>query len=572
VVFPGVALGVAAGVGLGHVMLVSYRPFFRFPDLAYDLPLWAPAGSALLAFASGLGGAIGAVRAVARLRPAEALRPAAPSAYSARFSWTLFRLPARWKIAARGAGQHPRRTGVTLLGLVVAAPLILMGLFWTDALDYVVDVQFAASERADAVVQLVEPLPARVVDEVGRMPGVLLAEPLRYAPVRLRAGHLEYETSLTAFSDRAQLRRLLDDQLNVETVLNEAKTRVRDRYSVTAPIAGILARTILRAGDAVGPSTVIAVISPALAPLEDPRARQQLQERLGAAEAARSRAASVLESARARLAQARADLERTAALADRGVVTASRREHEMLANTLAERELAGAQFAAHMAEHEESLARAALDLSSNRKPESRRLEIASPVTGVVLRIAQDSEGPVAIGSPIMQIGDPGQLEIIADVLTTDAVQIEPGANAVIERWGGIKPLSARVAKVEPGAFTKVSALGIDEQRVFVVLDITSPREEWARLGDAFRVEARIEIARTPDALIIPVGALFRGRSGWSVFVIDNNHARLLSVAVSRRNEAEAAVTSGLLAGERVVVFPPPALRDGALVEARDMQP
>ena len=215
IVLPGVALGVAAGVVLGHVMLFSYRPFFRFPELAYHLPVWAPVAATAIALFSGLGGAIGAVRAVARLRPAEALKPAAPAAYSARFSQTLSRVPARWKIAARGVGEHPLRTGVTLLGLIVAAPLVLMGLFWTDALNYIVDVQFAASERADAVVQFVEPLPARVAEEVRRMPGVLLAEPLRVAPVRLRAGHLEYQTSLTGLSDRTQLRRLLDDQLNV---------------------------------------------------------------------------------------------------------------------------------------------------------------------------------------------------------------------------------------------------------------------------------------------------------------------------------------------------------------------
>ena len=242
IVLPGVAFGVASGVVLGHVMLFSYRPFFRFPELAYHLPVWAPVAATAIALFGGLGGAIGAVRSVARLRPAEALKPAAPAAYSARFSKALFRVPARWKIAARGAGEHPLRTGVTLLGLIVAAPLVLMGLFWTDALDYVVDVQFAASERADAVVQFVDPLPARAVEEVRRMPGVLLAESLRIAPVRLRAGHLEYQTSLTGLSDRTQLRRLLDDRLNV----------------VVPPKQGLLLsrrlaeRLRLRVGDLVG--------------------------------------------------------------------------------------------------------------------------------------------------------------------------------------------------------------------------------------------------------------------------------------------------------------------------------
>ncbi len=348
----------------------------------------------------------------------------------------------------------------------------------------------------------------------------------------------------------------------VQAVLNEGKTRVRDRYSVTAPIAGILARTSLEVGDPVDPSTVIAVIAPGLAPLEDPRARQVLEERLGAAEAGRSRAAALLESARARMTQARTDLERTSALAAKGVVTATRKERDELVNTLAERELASAEFGAHMAEHEEALARAALDVAGRKETEARRIEIRSPIEGVVLKIAQESEGPVAIGSPIMEIGDPRGLEIVADVLTTDAVQIEPGANAVIERWGGPRPLSARVARIDPEAFTKVSALGVDEQRVYVVMDVTSPREEWRRLGDAFRIEARIEIARIPDAVIVPVGALFKQKAEWSVFVIENNRARIRAVTLSRRGDTNAAVTAGIVPGEHVVVFPPPALRDG----------
>ncbi|MDI9849997.1 HlyD family efflux transporter periplasmic adaptor subunit [Rhodoblastus sp. 17X3] len=360
--------------------------------------------------------------------------------------------------------------------------------------------------------------------------------------------------------------------LFIQTVLNEGKTRVRDRYLVTAPVAGIVARTGLEVGDPVDPSTVIAVIAPGLAPLEDPRARQELEERLGAAEAGRRRAVAVLESARARRTQAQADLERTAALETKGVVTATRRERDELASTLAERELASAEFGAHMAEHEEALARAALDVVGRKETEARRVEIRSPIEGVVLKIAQESEGPVAIGSPIMVLGDPRRLEIIADVLTTDAVQIQPGANAVIERWGGPRLLSARVARIEPEAFTKVSALGVDEQRVNVVLDFASPPEEWRRLGDAFRIEARIEIARIPDATIVPLGALFRQQADWRVFVIENGRARIRAVTIGRRGENDAAVTSGLAPGERVVLFPPPSLRDGDRVTAGDREP
>jgi HlyD family secretion protein len=357
--------------------------------------------------------------------------------------------------------------------------------------------------------------------------------------------------------------------LFVQTVLSEGKTHLRDRYVVTAPLAGILARTNLRAGDTVDPSTVLAVISPSFAPLDDPRTRRLLTERLGAAEAGRRRADASVAAARARLDQARLDLERTLTLTAKGIAPISRKERDELAKTLAERQLQVAEFDAHTAEHELDLARAALEAAGKGERTAGRIEIRSPISGVVLKVAQESEGPIALGAPIMELGDPSQLEIIADVLTNEAVQISPGASATIERWGGPASLEARVTKIEPEAFTKVSALGIDEQRVNVVMDITAPYGEWKRLGDAFRVEARIEIARIPNAVIVPVAALFRTGSEWSVFVVENGRARLRRVTISRRNETEAAATSGLAPGERVIDFPPPALRDGARVSARE---
>jgi len=351
----------------------------------------------------------------------------------------------------------------------------------------------------------------------------------------------------------------------VQSVLNEGKTRVRDRYVVAAPIAGTLARIGLKAGDAIDVSSVIATVSPAFAPLDDPRARLQLEERVGAAEAAHKRAAAAEARARARLDQARADLARTTALVARGAATLTRKEQDELNLVVAEREVQVAEFDVHLAGHEEALARVALQTAGVADAGARRVEIRSPINGVVLKVMQESEGPVALGAPIMEIGDPAQLEIIADVLTTDAVQISPGAAATIERWGGGQDLAARVAKVEPGAFTKVSALGIDEQRVYVVMDLTSPREQWRNLGDGFRIEARIEVARLADALTIPVSALFRSRAGWSAFVVEEGRARLRAVEVVRRNESVAAIGAGLKEGERVILFPPPAVRDGGRV-------
>ena len=347
----------------------------------------------------------------------------------------------------------------------------------------------------------------------------------------------------------------------VRTILSEGKTRVRDRYVVSSPISGLLGRVTLKVGDRVELNSILAIVSPGAVPLDDPRARRQLEERLGVAEAARDRVKAAAARARAKLDQARADLERTSALASKGVATATRREQDELAVKLAEREAEVAEFDVHLSEHEEALARAAMQTNSG-DGSTQTIEIRSPISGVVLKVSQESEGPVSVGSTILEIGDPARLEVIADVLTTDAVQMKVGAPARIERWGGPVDLDATVTRIEPAGFTKVSALGIDEQRVLVVLAITAPLEEWSALGDAFRVEARIEVARVIDALTIPVGALFRG-GGWNVFIVVDGQAKRREVAVTQRSETRALISDGLSGGEYVAIFPPPTLRDGS---------
>lgn len=353
----------------------------------------------------------------------------------------------------------------------------------------------------------------------------------------------------------------------VRSILSEGKTRVRDRYIVSAPISGLLGRVSLRAGDSIEKSSIVAVVSPGLAPLDNPRARRQLEERLGVTEAARDRATAAAARARVRLEQARADLARTNELAGKGAVTATRKEQDELAAKVAERELQVAEFDVHLSEHEIALARAALQTTVSDADSARAIGIRSPISGVVLKIIQENEGPIAVGAPILEIGDPARLEVIADVLTADAVQMRVGAPATIERWGGPAELAARVARIEPAGFTKVSALGVDEQRVLVILDIIAPYDSWKVLGDAFRVEARIELARVADAVTIPIGALFRGRSGWSVFSVENGRATIRDIEVQQRSEARALVSRGLTEGDRIIVFPPPALRNGMTVQA-----
>jgi len=242
-----------------------------------------------------------------------------------------------------------------------------------------------------------------------------------------------------------------------ETVDDDGKTRVRERYVVAAPIAGTLLRIRLKAGDPVEVGTVLASIVPDLSPLLDPRTRQELEQRLGAAEARKMRTAEAIERAKATLDQAQADLERTRVLAAKGVAPQSKLERDEIVARIGSREFEAARFEDHAAEHELELARAALRTPARETDDGsasgEAWDIHSPVTGRVLRILQKSEASVAIGAELLVLGDPRDLEVVVDVLSTDAVRIELGAPVRIERWGGDKPLEGRVRRVEPSAFT-----------------------------------------------------------------------------------------------------------------------
>jgi HlyD family secretion protein len=357
--------------------------------------------------------------------------------------------------------------------------------------------------------------------------------------------------------------------LFVETVENEGRTHMRLRHVVASPIFGTQSRIPFDVGDHVDRSTVLVTITTGTTPIDNPRVRRQLEERLGAAEAAKLRADAVVARAEARLAQARSDLARTTALAAKGTASEAKREQDELVANVAARDVDVARLEAHVAEHEIDLARAAVGLSEKSAGTEERLEIRSPIEGVVIKVFHDSEGPVSLGTVLMEVADPGKLEVIADMLTTDAVRVSPGTPARIERWGGPKTLDAVVRRIEPAGFTKVSALGVDEQRVNVVLDLTSPPEDWRSLGDAFRVDVAIELSRQEDALTVPLSALFREGEGWSLFVDEAGRAfkrRLDLVATAGRL---ASIRGDIQRGARVVDFPPPSLRDGQRIRLRD---
>ena len=355
----------------------------------------------------------------------------------------------------------------------------------------------------------------------------------------------------------------------VATVDEDGKTRIRERYVVAAPLAGRLTRVRLKAGDTVAADDVVASIMPPPAPLLDPRSRREAEERLGTAEAALARSKATVERAQAQADQAKTDLDRARTLAAQGASTVQAQERAELAQRVADRDLRAAEFQDHAASHEVDQAKALLArYQGGPDAPIERWNITAPVSGVVLRVVQESETAVQSGAPLLEIGDPRDLEIVTDVLSVDAVEIRPGAEVAIEHWGGPGVLSGRVRRIEPAAFTKISTLGVEEQRVNVLIDVLSPREQWAGLGDGFQLDTRITVFTKDDIDVIPAGALFRRGDSWSVYVLEDGRARLRAVDLVRRSGRSAAVSKGLAPGDRVIVYPSDQINPGVRVSPK----
>ena len=356
------------------------------------------------------------------------------------------------------------------------------------------------------------------------------------------------------------------------TLDEEAETRVRERYVVSAPVAGRLRRIELEPGDPVqARKTVVATFVPGDPALLDVRARGEVDARVGAARAAEQRARAESDRARAQLALARSEHTRVRRLAEGGV--ASQADLDRVKQNLesAQSTLAAAERAAAGAMQDLRAAQArALEVESGQTRGGRleNLTLRSPIDGVVLRRLRESESVVPAGEPLLEVGDPANLEIVADYLSADAVQMKPGMPVEIERWGGERPLSGRVRRVEPGGFLKISALGVEEQRVNIIIDFEDPRAAWAALGDGYRVEVRVVTWQGKDVVKVPGSALFRQGEGWAVFRAKDRRAEQKSVEVGHRGELEAEIRSGLDPGDKVVVHPPEDLRPGAKVKIR----
>jgi len=361
--------------------------------------------------------------------------------------------------------------------------------------------------------------------------------------------------------DRGTLRVTLD---------HEGKTRVHDRFVVSAPVAGQVLRIELEPGDpVVAGKTVMATFEPGVPPLLDVRSRAEAEARVRAARATLDQAQAELSKAQTEQAFAQEQAERSRRLAADGIASKETLDAaEAEARGRAEARKA-AESAARAAEHELEAARAALVDGGDPAvaPKRTAITMRAPVDGVVLRRIHESKAVVPAGEPLLELADPADLEIVADYLSTDAVRIRPGMAVLIDQWGG-GTLRGRVRRVEPYGFLKISALGVEEQRVNVIIVFDDPREAWKSLGDGYRVEARTIVWERTGVVKVPTGALFRHGESWAVFAVEGGRARLKSVEVGQRNGLEAEVLKGLSPGELVVAHPSDAVRDGVRVARR----
>ena len=354
----------------------------------------------------------------------------------------------------------------------------------------------------------------------------------------------------------------------VVTVNEDGRTRVKDRYLVSAPITGNLARLDLEAGDAIEEGQILARLVPLPPPLLDSRTRAEAKARVDSAIAARRQAQAAVNRARFQRDFAKQESERALAVVQQGGLARSDADRAVSTYRGSEEDLRSAEFGGRVAEHQLTLARTALMQLTGKGEEGEQLDIRSPVVGQVLKVFQESEGVAPGGTAIVEVGDPAALEVVVDVLSQDATRIPAGAKTTIERWGGKNSLLGHVRVVEPSAFTKLSALGVEEQRVNVIIDMDDRRELWSSLGDGYRVEARISVWEGEDVLKVPASAVFRSEEAWATFVVEEGTAVVRTVELGETNGLETEVLSGLEEGDTVIAYPSDSVRDGVSVKAR----
>ncbi len=354
-------------------------------------------------------------------------------------------------------------------------------------------------------------------------------------------------------------------QVSVE---DEGRTRLADRYQVSAPVAGYLSRIALEPGDEVKQGQALFSINPTPVNSLDARSRAQAEATLARAQAALAAAQTQVEAEQARLELANKELARIQPLTQAGHLPADNLDRARAEARRAQASANSARFAVDVARHELENAQALVAVGAGAQRDAP-LEVSSPINGLVLSRLRQSEGTVQAGEAILTLGDLDNLEVEVDLLSPDAVRVQPGMRVELTRWGGEGALPGRVRRVDPAGFTRFSALGVEEQRVWVIVDIDAPRAQWQFLGDAYRVEARFILWEGENILQIPASALFRQGEEWVCYVIEQGRAKRRSLAIGRRSGLQVEVTNGLQEGERVLLYPGQNIEQGSRVRLRE---
>ncbi len=354
----------------------------------------------------------------------------------------------------------------------------------------------------------------------------------------------------------------------VQSFTEEGKTRLRQRYLVAAPLAGTIGRIDRQPGEPVRAGETLAILTPAVGGLLDPGTRSRLRAEAAAAAASERAARQRVLAAQSAQVLAAKELVRSMELRERGLVSAAQADLAEAAARRADADLNAATAESQAARQRETAAGALL--AGEGQGGGTSLPLTAPIDGVIIRRYQESASPVAAGQPILEIGDPSALEIEVEALSTDAVLLQPGMRARILRWGGPDAIAATVARIEPGGFTKISALGVEEQRTRVIVDFDAPRTQWQALGDGFRVEVEFIVFAGEGILQAPSAALFRRDGGWFAYLAEDLRARGVPVQIGARSGASTAIVSGLAEGQLVVLDPDDQIRDGTrLAPIRD---
>jgi HlyD family secretion protein len=361
--------------------------------------------------------------------------------------------------------------------------------------------------------------------------------------------------------ERAPLRVVIEE---------EGKTRVIDRFVISAPVDGVACRVQLDVGDTVQAGQTLLSISPLESRVLDPRSQAEAEALVAAARSALELARQQAAAAEASADYRRSEIRRLEPLARQGVISREAYDKAKMELRTAEAVLRSARHAVEVARYEQQAAETALEYTAGGQTGSpgTRVPLKSPVTGKVLQMTHECEGPVTTGQELLVVGDPSLLEVVVDLLSADAVKISPGMKVYFDRWGGDEPLQGRVRTVEPFGFTKISALGVEEQRVNVIVDLVSPGRDWQRLGHGYRVEARFVIWEDDDVLQVPASSLFRWQDGWALFVAERGRARQQVVSVGQRTGLVAQILGGVEQGRQIIAHPGDEISDGVRIEER----